>query len=89
MRFLVMFGEPRVLSALETWQNWLRYEKRASENTIASYNNDSWIVYDVLSDTIVNHLVLSIDEKQSFLEMTNAIEEISLLFVRHRPVQKP
>ena len=36
----MMFGEPRVLSALETWQNWLRYEKRASENTIAGYNND-------------------------------------------------
>ena len=29
---------------------------------------------DVLSDTIVNHLVLSIDEKQSFLEMTDVIK---------------
>ena len=34
---------------------------------------------DVLSDTIVNHLVLSIDEKQSFLEMTDAVERVKTL----------
>ncbi len=34
---------------------------------------------DILSDTIVNHLVFSIEEKQSFLEMTNAIERVKTL----------
>ncbi len=34
---------------------------------------------NVLSDTIVNHLLLSIEEKQSFLEMTNAIERVKTL----------
>ena len=34
---------------------------------------------DVLSDTIVNHLVFSIDEKQSFLEMTDAVERVKTL----------
>ena len=38
-------------------------------STISDIDNS-----DVLSDTIVNHLVLSIDEKQSFLEMTDAVE---------------
>ncbi len=34
---------------------------------------------DVLSDTIVNHLVFSIEEKQSFLEMTDEIKRAKTL----------
>ncbi len=34
---------------------------------------------DVLTDTIVNHLAFSIDEKQLFLEMTNPIERVKSL----------
>ncbi len=33
----------------------------------------------VLSDTIVNHLVFSIEEKQNFLEMTNPAERVKIL----------
>ena len=43
-------------------------------STISDIDNS-----DVLSDTIVNHLVLSIDEKQSFLEMTDAVERVKTL----------
>merc|ERR1711871_793307 len=35
---------------------------------------------DVLSDTIVNHLVFSINEKQTFLEMTDAVQRIKSLY---------
>ncbi len=34
---------------------------------------------NILSDTIVNHLVLSIEEKQSFLEMTDVIKRVKKL----------
>ena len=34
---------------------------------------------NVLSDTVVNHLIFSIEEKQSFLEMTDAIERVKTL----------
>ena len=43
-------------------------------STISNIDNS-----DVLSDTIVNHLVFSIDEKQSFLEMTDASERVKAL----------
>ncbi len=33
----------------------------------------------ILSDTVVNHLVFSIEEKQNFLEMTDAIERVKTL----------
>ena len=37
---------------------------------------------DVLSDTIVNHLVLSIEEKQSFLEMTDVVKRAKTISLR-------
>tara|TARA_B100000963_G_scaffold287231_1_gene256360 strand:+ start:296 stop:2626 length:2331 start_codon:yes stop_codon:yes gene_type:complete len=43
-------------------------------STISDINNP-----DVLSDTIVNHLVFSIEEKQSFLEMTDEIKRAKTL----------
>ena len=43
-------------------------------STIADLKDPS-----VLSDTIVNHLVFSIEEKQSFLEMTDPIERVKTL----------
>jgi len=46
-------------------------------STISDIDNS-----DVLSDTIVNHLVLSIDEKQSFLEMTDAVERVKALSLK-------
>ena len=33
-------AEPSVIKAIAAWQNWLRYERRAAENTIISYEND-------------------------------------------------
>ena len=37
---------------------------------------------DVLSDTIVNHLVFSIDEKQSFLEMIDPVKRVKSLSLK-------
>ena len=33
-------AEPGVIKAIAAWQNWLRHERRAAENTIISYEND-------------------------------------------------
>ena len=33
-------AEPSVIKAIAAWQNWLRHERRAAENTIISYEND-------------------------------------------------
>ncbi len=46
-------------------------------STISEINNE-----DVLSDTIVNHLVFSINEKQSFLEMTDPVERVKNLSLK-------
>merc|ERR1712054_486730 len=43
-------------------------------STISEIDNE-----DVLSDTIVNHLAFSINEKQSFLEMTDPVERVKNL----------
>ena len=36
----VITAEPGVIKAIAAWQNWLRHERRAAENTIISYEND-------------------------------------------------
>jgi len=33
-------AEPGVISAIAAWQDWLRHERRAAENTIISYEHD-------------------------------------------------
>ncbi|MAH85260.1 MAG: hypothetical protein CBB68_13580 [Rhodospirillaceae bacterium TMED8] len=37
---MVRLIEPRLRAALEEWWDWLRYERRLSEHTIASYGHD-------------------------------------------------
>ena len=37
---MVITAEPGVIKAIAAWQNWLRHERRAAENTIISYEND-------------------------------------------------
>ncbi len=46
-------------------------------STISNIDNS-----DLLSDTIVNHLVFSIDEKQSFLETTDSLKRVKSLIVK-------
>ena len=35
-----MNAEPGIISAVEVWQDWLRHERRATENTVSSYSYD-------------------------------------------------
>ena len=35
-----IIAEPGVIKAIAEWQDWLRHERRAAENTIVSYEHD-------------------------------------------------
>ncbi len=43
-------AESGVIKAIAAWQNWLRHERRAAENTIVSYENDLNGFFLFLSD---------------------------------------
>ncbi len=71
-------GQDDIINRLKnTFERFSKLNSKINSDilsTISDIDNS-----DVLSDTIVNHLVLSIDEKQSFLEMTDAVERVKTL----------
>ncbi len=71
-------GQDDIINRLKnTFERFIKLNSKINSDilsTISDIDNS-----DVLSDTIVNHLVLSIDEKQSFLEMTDAVERVKTL----------
>ncbi len=71
-------GEDDIINRLKnTFERFSKLNSKINSDilsTISDIDNS-----EVLSDTIVNHLVFSIDEKQSFLEMTDAVERVKTL----------